>query len=164
MSFRLLQLPVDRWQEYKTLRLEAVQDSPLAFLDTYEEELQKPDQLWQQRLATMLFAESEGEIVGMLGYYQEPSEKTRHIRHLVSLYVQKAQRRQGIARALLAEVIGHSQSDPQLKKLEISVISSQQPAFQLYQKMGFQVIGKASRALRWQDQYYDEYFLEYLLS
>lgn len=163
MSFHIIKLPTDRFQEYKALRLEAVQDSPTAFLDSYEEELAKPDNLWQERLSNMLFAESDGKIVGMLGFYQDKSDKIKHIRHLVSIYVKPEYRGQGIATALINEVIEASKKDSSISKLEISVISSQEIAFQLYQRLGFQVIGKATRALRYQNQDYDEYFLEYLL-
>lgn len=38
---KITQLPPDSWKSYKDIRLEALQDTPLAFGSLYEEDLKK---------------------------------------------------------------------------------------------------------------------------
>jgi hypothetical protein len=84
IGFRILQLPLDSWQEYKAIRLKALKTDPQAFLSPYSKESAYPDEKWQQRLeeanagisSWVYFAQNEGKLVGMIGGYRP--EKERH--------------------------------------------------------------------------------------
>jgi hypothetical protein len=42
---RVIELPPDRWREYRALRLAALRSDPIAFGSTYEESIAYPDEL-----------------------------------------------------------------------------------------------------------------------
>ena len=44
----------ERWKEFKELRLFALQNDPLAFGSSYEEEINFPDDFWKNRLKRAL--------------------------------------------------------------------------------------------------------------
>ncbi len=49
-------LPPDRWKECRDLRLEALQNDPLAFESSYEEEKTITQDEWKRRIKNELFA------------------------------------------------------------------------------------------------------------
>ncbi len=75
------------WQEYKTLRLEALKSEPQAFSSVYEDEANFNDKRWKQRLSgfsdrtnnMMVFAVDGKKLVGMTGVLWGGNEKTKHI-------------------------------------------------------------------------------------
>jgi GNAT superfamily N-acetyltransferase len=65
ISVRVLE--EDGWQDYRNVRLAALQESPQAFLATYAEEAMKPEQYWRNCMvrSDRLLAESAGEPLGV---------------------------------------------------------------------------------------------------
>ncbi len=161
---QITQLPPTRWRDYKKLRLEAIQDSPQSFLSTVEETEAETDQSWQGKIANMFFALNEAdELVGMAGTYSENKDKLRHVANVVSVYVAPAYRRQGVGKQLLLAVLAHVQSQPQIKKIQLGVITTQQEAYRLYESVGFKRVGELHRSVRVGEQFFDEYLMEILL-
>lgn len=161
---QITQLPPTRWQDYKKLRLEAIQDSPQSFLSTVEETEAETDQSWQDKIANMFFALNEADqLVGMAGTYSENKDKLRHVANVVSVYVAPAYRRQGVGKQLLLAVLAHLQSQPQVKKIQLGVITTQQEAYRLYESVGFKRVGELRRSVRIGEQFFDEYLMEILL-
>ncbi len=81
----IVQLPVEEWQIYRQIRLEALRDAPQAFGSTYQEQSVKPDAYWQSRLEEaakgenrwLLFAHTGAQPIGMIG---DPSLNQRQTR------------------------------------------------------------------------------------
>jgi hypothetical protein len=99
---RIITLPVQRWEEYRTPRLHALQESPHAFGSSYAESFAQPDQFWINRLRNaeaglnlLLFAEDGGRLVGLIGAYDEPAEPD--ITNVVSVFVEPGYRGCGLA-------------------------------------------------------------------
>ncbi len=58
----------DEWQIYREIRLAALRDAPEAFVDRFEDEAARDDQIWRDRMAraSRIIAERGGEPVGMV--------------------------------------------------------------------------------------------------
>jgi hypothetical protein len=73
MTIEILRLPPHRWQDDRDLRLEALCKDPQVFGASCEDNARKPEAYWCGRLEDtsgwLLFAQSEGRLVGMIGAY-----------------------------------------------------------------------------------------------
>lgn len=157
----IARLSADRWQDYRDLRLQAVADSPQSFLDTEQETRAQLDTEWHNKIKNMFFAVSdEGELVGMVGCYADSREKLSHIMNVVSFYVQPEWRGQGIGRQLLVAALECAQSQPEIKKVQLGVITTQLPAIELYTSLGFQRVGELQMAVKVGDRLYNEFLME----
>ena len=47
-KIQIIKLPPERWNEYKALRLRALQDDPQAFGSSYAKEVTYSDEKWQE--------------------------------------------------------------------------------------------------------------------
>ena len=155
--------PKSRWEEYKRLRLEALEQVPQAFLDDPDKASKIPQPDWEKKLDNMYFAEIDGQWVGMVGAYQEEKTKLRHILNIVSVYVKPSYRGQGIGKALLQYVVDQAKKNPEIKKLLLGVVTTQEPAQALYKSLGFINGGHLKYAVKVGDQYFDEYLMELYL-
>lgn len=164
VNIKVIKLPASKWREYRNLRLKAVKNDPLAFVDTYEEELNSSEEKWKLRLNSpnglMLFAEADGKPVGMVGAFWENKEKNKHIANIVSLFVKEEFRGKGIGKILLEAMIKELNRKSDIRKLKLGVVFTQIAALNMYQKLGFKIIGKAEKELKNGDIFYDEYLLE----
>lgn len=161
-------LSLERWEEYKDLRLAAVFQDPPAFGLTTEEELLKSDTDWIKRLqpdaqVKLLFAEYDGELVGMIGIYKETYEKIKHTSKLLSFFVDHSFRGKSIGKKLLEEALAFIKKDSDAKKVVLNVTATQDVAIGLYKKFGFKTAGTLSREILWGNRYYDQYFMECFL-
>lgn len=95
-------LSEDEWNEYRSVRLEALRESPEAFVATFEEEEQYDEDFWRLRMrrSQRLLAEVDGEAVGTasVGY----SEEEEHLAELFGLWVSPSLRGTGLATRLVA--------------------------------------------------------------
>lgn len=161
---KIIRLPISRWQDYKKFYIESVTDSPQAFLWSTEEIDSKKDSEWQDRIQNMFFAVSDdGQLIGMAGFYCEEKKKLAHIANIVRVYVSPKYRGKGIGKKLLLTVIEDIKSKPEIKKLQLGVIATQNAAYNLYKSVGFKKIGEQKMAISVGDEFYDKYLLEMLL-
>jgi RimJ/RimL family protein N-acetyltransferase len=150
-------------QEYKNLRIEALADSPQAFLDSVEEAMLLSEEEWIKRSQNMLFIEIENKLIGMGGFYADNKAKKAHVANLVSVFITKEFRGKGYGKILLQGIIEEIKKNPEYTKIEMGAITSQTNAIALYEKCGFQAVGKLTQTLKIDNTYYDEYLLEMLL-
>ncbi len=115
---------------------------------------------WQKRMKSMIFAEIDGKFVGMVGAYQEEKAKVKHILNIVSVYVTPRYRGQGIGKALLEYAIDQAKQNPEIKKLLLGVVTTQEPAQAMYESLGFVKVGHLKYAVKVGEQYFDEYLME----
>jgi ribosomal protein S18 acetylase RimI-like enzyme len=157
---KIKKLPQNRWQDYRNLRLEALQSDPLAFLYHDYEEKDRSEKEWKRRMKNMLFAMVADQPVGMLAYVKEEKAKVRHVVNLYSFFVKKEYRGQGIGRSLVRRAIDNIQKNPRFLKIKLSVISEQKAAISLYKIMGFEIVGRYKKEMFVGDKYYDEIIME----
>lgn len=155
--------PLNRWEEYRALRLEAVEKVPQSFLDDPDVAEKIPKEEWQRKMSSMFFAEVDGKWVGMIGSYQDEKTKLKHILNIFSFFVSSDYRGMGIGRALIQQVIATAKNNPEIKKLQLGVVTTQEPANELYQSLGFIKAGHMKYAVKVGDTYFDEYHMELYL-
>lgn len=95
-------LSEDEWDEYRSVRLEALRESPEAFVATLAEEEQFDEDFWRLRMrrSQRLLAEVDGEAVGTasVGF----SDDEDHLAELFGLWVSPSLRGTGLATRLVA--------------------------------------------------------------
>jgi GNAT superfamily N-acetyltransferase len=111
MDFEVRRLDPDEWQEFRRLRLEALQAEPLAFVEQYAVSAAAPDEYWQDRVrrgatdpSTATFvALHGGRMIGKATGFVD-AEVTQPTVHLVGVYVAPAYR--GVDKGVSAAVVG----------------------------------------------------------
>ncbi len=160
---QIIELPPERWRDYKVLRLTALKSDPLAFGSTYEETLEYPDELWEERLAgrtsIILFAEREGRLVGtaavLLGIEEDAATA-----QIVGVFVEAEHRGQGIGRRLVEALLARLRGHPELGRILLHVTETQVAAATLYRSLGFEEIGRLVGEHRDGERVYDEVVME----
>jgi ribosomal protein S18 acetylase RimI-like enzyme len=141
------------------LRLKALTDNPEAFATTYEE----TQTSGRERLLEGLRQEEsfyvgafEHGLIGMVYFRREEGLKNRHKGRVLSMYVQPESRGQGLGKALLQEVTAQVKQLVGVEQLHLTVVTTNVAARSLYHSMGFEVYGTIQRALKMDEQYWDE--------
>ena len=92
----------DEWEQYRTVRLSALEESPEAFVATVDEERAYDEDFWRARMrrSQRLLAELEGASVGVasVGQAQDGNDK---VAELFGLWVAPAARGTGVATQLV---------------------------------------------------------------
>jgi RimJ/RimL family protein N-acetyltransferase len=130
---------------------------PAEFKDTEDDERARIIRLSQQSNSLILVAEAEAQLVGLLSATGGERNQLRHSA-LLSLGVAKSHWSQGIATHMMQEAIAWSLA-ASLKRLELTVHTSNLRAVSLYMRHGFQVEGTSRSSLRVHGNYVDEYFM-----
>ncbi len=94
-------LGVDEWDQYRSMRLTALEESPEAFVATHPEEEAQPEEFWRERMqrSTRLLAEREGEPLGIASV--GPGGDDENAAQLFGLWVRPEARGSGVAAALV---------------------------------------------------------------
>ena len=136
----------DDWQVVRCVRLAALADAPDAFERTLEEEVQRPDSFWQERLASHAEGEStvgylalRGDVgCGMaVGLWRPETRKV----DLVALWVVENVRRHGVARSLTQAICSWAR-ERGAAEVTLEVTLENQAAIGLYRSLGFEVTGE----------------------
>jgi ribosomal protein S18 acetylase RimI-like enzyme len=144
------------------LRLEGLEQEPLAFLESAEEHRATPREVVKGRLAAagdhhfVLGAFHERQLIGIVGFVRSERPKTRHKGYVWGMYVTAPMRGQGVGRALLTALLARIRSLPGLEQVALSVTVSQAAAKRLYASLGFEVFGIESNSIRAGGQCVDE--------
>lgn len=145
IDLKVISLPVERWADYKDLRLRALRKEPLAFGEPYAEAYSKPDSRWQERLkevteghSWLVFAEVQGELKGMVGAFQDEGDTISSNAHIYGMYVDEDVRRRGIGRVLMT-LLMKQLTDRRVRTAQLGVNPDQKAAKNLYSSLGFRV-------------------------
>ncbi len=141
------------------LRLRALTDNPEAFAATYEETLATGKERLVEGLRkdeAFYVGAFEIGLIGMVFFRREEGRKNRHKGRILSMYVQSVSRGQGVGKALLQEVITQAKQLGGVEQLHLTVVIANTAARSLYRSMGFEVYGTIQRALKLDQQYWDE--------
>jgi len=149
----LTQLPVERWQEYKALRLRALQSAPQAFGQSYQESLTYPEERWRLRLidavegrSWMVFAERDGQLIGMTGAFQWPEDIEADRAMFIAVFVDDEARGQGVGKSLMTAVLDLIAAAG-IGNAILAVNPIQTAAVRLYERMGFTFAGYETATL-----------------
>ncbi|WP_048552720.1 GNAT family N-acetyltransferase [Nostocoides japonicum] len=96
-------LTEEDWETYRSARLEALTESPEAFVATVEDEERFPEQEWHNRMtrSVRLLAEVDGEQAGVASIGEATTEEEPTVAELFGLWVRPASRGTGVASALV---------------------------------------------------------------
>ncbi|MEY9850973.1 GNAT superfamily N-acetyltransferase [Leifsonia sp. EB41] len=134
------------WTAYRAIRLEMLEDTPIAFLETLAAARMHPDEHWRRRAAntspsSRLFAAvaPDGRWLGTMGGFHATGSPDPH---LVGVYVTPTARGrdQGVTDALLDAVIDWSRA--RSGRLLLEVHEHNAAAIRYYQRRGFAFTGR----------------------
>ena len=136
----------DEGSVLKAVRLAALSDSPSAFGSSHAAEVGQPDDFWEARAVSgaagesgvTFFATIGGSVVGLVAAFR-PDAAARSV-ELVSMWVSPAQRRTGIAAALVDAVMGWA-CETGATTVELWVTRGNDAAVRLYESEGFHLTG-----------------------
>jgi ribosomal protein S18 acetylase RimI-like enzyme len=141
---------------YRNIRLEALRLAPEAFGSTFESENAKLLTWFAARLdnAVVFAASAADDPLGVAGFLRKQGPKDAHKGILWGMYVRPKARAGGIGRRLVHAVIEHARR--QVEILQLSVVTTNEPARRLYAKFGFVEYGIEKNALQQGGRYWDE--------
>ena len=128
------------WEQSRAIRLQALQQAPLAFASTYEREIAFAEGIWRQRIndAAQFLAVDAGVVVGTATGFAEPSEPGRVI--LVAMFVSPSARGRGVGERLVRAVVDQARADG-ADDVRLQVVETNDAAARLYQRCGFVATG-----------------------
>jgi GNAT superfamily N-acetyltransferase len=135
----------DDWEAYRSLRLEMLADTPIAFLETLDQAGAHPDEYWRTRAAnrsatSRLFGAvaGDGRWLGTMGGFHPPGARYPL---LVGVYVTPALRGRGhgLTDALLTSVVDWA--GERADHLLLHVHEQNEPAIRYYRRHGFEPTG-----------------------
>ncbi|MCX4982331.1 GNAT family N-acetyltransferase [Streptomyces sp. NBC_00572] len=163
MDFSIRVIRADEWEQTREIRLAALRDpiAHLAFLDTYEDAVQRPDSFWQERAegasdsgegkVRQLVAEApDGRWVGTISLlverttdevrFGEPAKADQT--HIVGVYVRPEARGTGVIDALFRAGVEWSWSLTQpVERVRLYVHEDNARAAAFYRRFGFVATG-----------------------
>lgn len=159
----ITRLPIERWRDLKSLRLEALEQDELAFGSSSEEEARFDCNTWKERIPNAILALDGETLIGMVSVSVQQRVKRGHVAGIYGMYVKPSYRGRGIGTMLLESALDFISKKQGVVKAELSVSATQTPAFNMYKKMGFETAGRYRRAFKIRDSYYDEILMEKFL-
>jgi ribosomal protein S18 acetylase RimI-like enzyme len=146
VKLEVRRVTADDWVEYRRLRLEALQDSPLAFVEQYHESVVQPESFWQERVgrsiegttSAMFVAEVAGTLVGKASCFLEPDGVSAHI---VGVYVTPGLRGQGVADAVVRAAMAWAGAEAGASRIRLFVTEANERALAFYRRLGFAPTG-----------------------
>ncbi len=142
--------------EYRALRLEGLKNHPDCFGTTYAEATNESIDFFKDQLFRhVVIGGFQSNILhGLACYAPNHSIKKRHISTLYGMYVTNQMRGTGLAIKLVETIINHAKTEVEI--LQLSVVKSNNKAIKLYEKCGFLSYGTEAKALKIENQYFDE--------
>ncbi len=131
---------------FRTVRLRALREDPTAFGSTYAEESRLTDAEWIDLAvrrssdgSTVRLAFVDDVACGIVGVFLEEGDRTKA--RLVSMWVAKEARAQGVGAALVAAAIAWA-VESGARTMMLTVVSNNDTAIRFYEGLGF---GKTGR-------------------
>lgn len=130
----------DDWVSLRSIRLEALGDTPDAFGSTYEDSLAFSDDRWRTMTAQWCYflSERDGEVMGMISGGLNDQHPGTH--WMYGMYVTPSARGSGVAIQLVDAVFEWARSEG-ATELYLHVTSTISRARAFYEKLGFEFTG-----------------------
>lgn len=141
---------------YRSIRLEALKQTPEAFGSTFESESVQPLTWFADRLggSAVFGAFRDAGLLGVAGFLAQKGPKEAHKGVLWGMYVRAAARGAGVGRRLIETVVEHAR--PCVELIQLTVVSDNEQARRLYASLGFVAYGIEKNALKHGGRYYDD--------
>ena len=146
-------------QAYRTIRLNALKNSPESFGSSYEEEVAFDLDRFTKRITkpnSCTFGAFEGhKLGGICNVSFQPRKKMNHRADIFSMYVEPEFRGKGVGKALIERADKSALERKTVQQIYLTVVSSNQKAKSLYESFGFKTYGVDRRAMRYNGNFYD---------
>lgn len=145
MRYDVRRVRADEWPQYRELRLEALKDSPLAFVEQYDDVVARPEQFWRDRVERSASGEASCTFVAVVGSrfvgkascFVETDVADHVSAHVVGVYVSPEMRGTGLAEPLLGATIRWAHEDARADRIRLFVMETNLRAIAFYQRLGF---------------------------
>ena len=157
-------LSVNELNDFRTIRLSALEKSPEMFGSTYIAEVEKPLDFFKDCLSssTVFGAYQKNKIIGLATLTQENGIKFSHKASLSSVFIEPEFQQKGVASILLGAIIEYSEKH--VEQILLIVADDNKPAIHLYKKFGFETYGIETQAMKDNGQYTDEVLMKRFMS
>ncbi|CAM4002942.1 GNAT family N-acetyltransferase [Lederbergia lenta] len=147
-------------EAYLTIRLLGLQNTPDSFASSYNEEKEqtatKYESRFQSRDSYTFGAFENNQLVGVVTLVTERLMKLKHRASIVSMYVSPDKRGIGIGKNLILAAIKKARDLKSVEQINLSVVTTNESAKNLYYSLGFKVFGIERKALKLGNTYWDE--------
>jgi ribosomal protein S18 acetylase RimI-like enzyme len=166
------QILPDQWTVLRDLKLRSLDQEPIAFADAEQERakyLSRTEEEWRAILSgkmsggkagetVMFFARDNSHYVGMVSAIIPEGQTAATIQHM---YVDnEGYRGLGVGKQLLTALLQKLKDRGDLRKTELSVVSTQVPARKLYESIGFKEVKTLQASATRGDDFFDEVEME----
>ena len=145
-------------EQYKMFLAAALQSDEENLLITFKDNSDAPFPTKDRNDSFTLGAYAKNVLAGVASFARdgEDREKLRHKGILFTMYVSKEFRGHGIAGQLLEEIIKRVKTISDIEQINLTVITDNLRAKQLYEKFGFEKFGTEQNSIKWKDKYFTE--------
>ena len=164
LNVKIKILNVDESNDFRTIRLSALEKSPEMFGSTYIAEVEKPLVFFKNCLSssTVFGAYYKNKIIGLATLTQENGIKFSHKASISSVFIEPEFQQKGVASILLSAIIEYSEK--YVEQILLTVADDNKPAIHLYKKFGFETYGIETQAMKVNGQYTDEILMKRFIS
>lgn len=137
-AFGISEISVEKWEQWREVRLAALFDSPSAFESTYEQWVSAPESQWRGRLSSVglnLIAEEVGSEPKSLGMASGVLDAGGSTAELVAMWVEPSARGRGVADALIERVAMWARG--LTSELWLAITPGNDRAMAVYRRHGF---------------------------
>ena len=128
-------LAADDWEILRDVRLRALEDSPAAYISTYEEVACWTEAQWRRCFETAVWVvlRSGRRIIGVASSLRDDERPVE--RYLESVWVEPGHRRTGALRAILQYLV---ELEPEVEDWFLWVLDGNAEARLVYERLGFE--------------------------
>lgn len=163
MAIEIRKPKPNEWLQFKNLRLRSLQEFPLAFASSYDEQLDKSEDEWKSYIlaserekdSVMVCAFEDGQMIGCVSAIWNNRSKVAHVASVVGMFVHTNEQNKGVGYKLISQLLAHLQKKGRFRKAKLDVVSTNLPALNLYKKVGFVETGTLHAELFLNGTYYD---------
>lgn len=150
------QLSKNDANSYKSIRLEMLQSHPEAFGGSYEESKALPIDFFENYLVNNFVIGTfiDNQLVASLGAYLNRNKKVKHCAVIFGVFVNSNYRGQNITHKMTEYLI--KLLPDFVEQIKLTVTLGNKAAYATYKKLDFIDYGHEKRALKIDDQYFDE--------
>jgi len=145
---KIITLPVSRWQDYRKIRLMALEKEPSSFCIAYNKESAYSNEKWKKSLQDALegnswlyFVSFKDKLVGMIGGYGDELDWKNHRVYLWGMYVDMEFRRKGLAKLLANKLLFEIGKRENISVVCLEVNPDLVNAVCFYESLGFRRVG-----------------------
>lgn len=148
--YQVRRVRTDDWREQRRLRLEALKDSPTAFVTQYDDAAAEPDTHWRNRtrdsatgnsVATFVAVAGDGFVGMATGLVEDDTTGAQSPAaagaHVVGVYVTPQWRGTRVAEELVAAVVAWAEQDVRADRIRLFVMETNERAAAFYRRVGF---------------------------